>query len=286
MRRLTVLIASLALGLPVLADDSLERQFVVVEEPRAPVTKLAFDLRVKLDAPEGATVTLERRSNRGRVQESAPLRRLADGRWGADGLSTGAFRGNGLLVIRCEGQPETIAPFVLTDRTGWAESVILAPGSEHPTLELRDVKGEPLKLPATRDTPTLVFFYGSAMTCDCELAFLRAVRRRWPVVQIVGVGSVAKDGVEAWQRHLAERKADWANVADTEGKIAEAWSIRRHVVGNEAREVVMFLVQGGKVLGGDCMDRTTLLEPDGAPRRYLTVDAIMKELEPGPRHLR
>lgn len=285
MRRLAVL--TLALTLPVLADDAqLVKQLVSVEEPRAPVTKLAFDLRVKLDAPAGATVTLERRSRRGRVQESAPLRRLADGRWGADGLSTGAFRGDSLLVIRCEGRAETVAPLGLTDRTGWAESALLAPGSEHPALELRDVKGEPLKLPATRDTPTLVFFYGTAMACDCELAFLREVRRRWPIVQVVGIGSVAKDGVEAWRRHLQERDVDWTNVADTDGKVAEAWSIRRAAVGNEAREVLMLFVQGGKVLGGDFMERTTLLEPDGAPRRYLTVDAIMKAFQPGPRHLR
>lgn len=279
MTRLAPTLVLLSLAAPALAGPPV----VVVVEPAAGATiaRRTFDVRVRIEAEGEVTAALVCAPRwRRDAPLTIPLQRRPDGRWGVDGVSTErAAGGRGRIVVRA-GEREEALPLDIIDESGWAESSVLGPGSPLDPIAATDLAGQAVELAPAKDRPTLVLLYSAADDCEEELAFLRATRRRWPALTIIGVGSVAPEGVEAWRRWLAEREVDWPNVADTDGAIERAFYARRKALGNATEGPILYYVRDGAVRGGDYVEPSFLFD-GGVLRVMCTTEALIQDLGPG-----
>jgi hypothetical protein len=184
-------------------------------------------------------------------------------------------RGGAVTVrVRDAANRETRVPIEIIDESGHVKNpMVMAAGTPVSSIQVNDVNGQPLTVPPA-PTMTLVFFYDAWNDPAVEVAWLDGIRREYGPrgLTIVGVGSVPQDDVAAWRERLAELKADWQNVADTDGSVAAAFEIpRRKVIGNGDGAVFMYLVADGKIADGlyAGTDNLTEEEKDDETGQYL-----------------
>jgi hypothetical protein len=136
---------------------------------------------------------------------------------------------------------------------------LLAPGAPSPPVRGKDARGEE-SAPVTSGSPTLVHFYSSWKDCAGEIRWLATLNKAYGPsgLKVVGVASVPEADRAEWKVYLENKGAlDWANVADTQGRISKEWHRRRTKTGSHSSLAIFYLVGGGKILQGD------VIGPDG-----------------------
>lgn len=129
-------------------------------------------------------------------------------------------------------------------------------GRDAPSVSASDQDGQRVDLVALYEKgPVLVFFYPKAGTpgCTAQACSLRDAYEDLKQAGLTVVG-VSTDGAAAQQKFRTEQKLPYLLIADPEGKVLEAFSVRS-LGGLANREA--FLIREGKVVWHDASASTS-----------------------------
>ncbi len=150
-----------------------------------------------------------------------------------------------LLILGCQQSPP--APAEPVPSATPADSQV---GKAAPRLQGTDQDGQPIDLGQLYDQgPVLVFFYPKAGTpgCTAQACSLRDAYEQLQEAGLTVVG-VSTDSVDAQQKFKTTQKLPYTLLADPEGKVLEAFSVRK-LAGLANREA--FLIREGQVVWHD-----------------------------------
>lgn len=106
-------------------------------------------------------------------------------------------------------------------------------GDEVPDFELRDQTGATCRLSTLLgDGPVVLFFYPAAMTPGCtkEACHFRDVSAEFQAAGVQRVG-ISMDSVDKQRQFSDKHSFDYPLLSDEDGKIAEAFGVRRGKLG-------------------------------------------------------
>ncbi|MBX3467437.1 MAG: hypothetical protein KF878_11150 [Planctomycetes bacterium] len=256
--------ALLAAASPAQASPPDDPRVVQVEPaPGTVIRRLTIPVRARVEGQGDLKVELVLR--KGKEELSRPMRRLDDGRHGITidaalvsslGLADELQRDWSfvdLLWVRARdarGREHSVH-LGLVNGTGFEEGTpaVIASGELLEPIEVRDLANKAFELPVATGG-TVIMFYGTWDDCEKELAWLARVRANFPRLEVVGVGSVTPEDVPAWRSYLAEKRAAWRHVADTQGEVAEAllFGGPRRSIGNAARVVCIYVLVDRRIV--------------------------------------
>jgi thioredoxin-dependent peroxiredoxin len=123
----------------------------------------------------------------------------------------------------------------------------LAVGAAAPEVTSVDQDGKPVDLKDYTKGPTLVYFYPKADTPGCTKQAC-SIRDDWSKLQEKGVKvlGVSEDKPEAQKKFKDKYNLPFTLIADSDGKVANAFGVPVNVMGMTARQ--SFLIKDGKVV--------------------------------------
>ena len=123
----------------------------------------------------------------------------------------------------------------------------LAVGAAAPEVVSVDQDGKPVDLKDYAKGPTLVYFYPKADTPGCTKQAC-SIRDDWSKLQEKGVKvlGVSEDKPEAQKKFKEKYNLPFTLIADSDGKVANAFGVPLNVVGMASRQ--SFLIKDGKVV--------------------------------------
>lgn len=109
----------------------------------------------------------------------------------------------------------------------------IRPGDRAPDFELPDQTGTVRSLSGLlADGPVVLFFYPAAMTPGCtkEACHFRDLAGEFADVGAVRVG-ISTDAVDKQAKFSDSQRFDYPLLSDTDGKVAEAFGVKRGLLG-------------------------------------------------------
>ncbi|GAA3046037.1 peroxiredoxin BcpB [Gordonia defluvii] len=107
------------------------------------------------------------------------------------------------------------------------------PGDTAPDFALLDQNGTRRRLAVfLADGPVALFFYPAAFTPGCtkEACHFRDLAAEFAAAGVQRVG-ISRDDVEKQQRWTGEHHLDYPLLADVDGRVAQAYGVRRGLLG-------------------------------------------------------
>jgi peroxiredoxin Q/BCP len=124
----------------------------------------------------------------------------------------------------------------------------LAVGAAAPDVTSVDQDGNPVDLKKKfSEGPTLVYFYPKADTPGCTKQAC-SIRDDWSKLQEKGIKvlGVSEDKPEAQKKFKEKYNLPFTLIADSDGKVANAFGVPVNVMGMTARQ--SFLIKDGKIV--------------------------------------
>jgi thioredoxin-dependent peroxiredoxin len=123
----------------------------------------------------------------------------------------------------------------------------LAVGAAAPEITAVDQGGNPVDLKKFAKGPTLVYFYPKADTPGCTKQAC-SIRDDWSKLQEKGIEvlGVSEDKPDAQKKFKEKYNLPFTLIADSDGKVANAFGVPVNVMGMTARQ--SFLIKDGKVV--------------------------------------
>lgn len=127
---------------------------------------------------------------------------------------------------------------------------MLDTGDQAPDFELRDQKGDPVRLTTVLGTgPAVLFFYPAALSPGCtrEACHFRDIVGEFAELGAAILG-ISNDDVATQQRFDETHRLGYPLLADVDGDVARAYGLKRRVPGLPAKRATFVIGGEGVIL--------------------------------------